>query len=193
MEKLGLLGGTFSPPHIAHSIIADSVREQLNLDKIIFIPSGNPPLKKSIPAHHRFEMAKLAFGSDKNFTVSDIEIQNQDEKSFTVDTLQKLNEIYHNDALLYLIIGIDKLIELPKWKEPEKLFDLGKVIVLNRPGYFGDNSIRFYDKVNFVNVPFLEISSSMIREKINKGDSIKYLVTEDVENYIVRNNLYGQN
>ncbi len=82
MKKIGIFGGTFNPPHIAHSIVAESVREQLLLDKILFIPSGNPPLKESISAEHRLNMARLAFGNNRNFEVSDIELQKGARKIF---------------------------------------------------------------------------------------------------------------
>ncbi len=192
MKRYGILGGSFNPPHIAHSIVADSVREQLNLDKLIFIPSGNHPLKKSISAHHRFAMSQLAFGDNKNFEVSDIEIKNPDEKSFTVNTLRMLNEKYNKEETkFYLIIGVDNLIELPKWKDPEKLFELSEIIVINRPGYDPqDSRPEFFDKVSFVTVPFLEISSTMIRKKVAEGSSIRYVTSEKVEEYIYKNNLY---
>ena len=162
MKKYGIFGGTFNPPHIAHSIVAENVRQQLNLDKIIFIPSGNPPLKNSIPAEHRLAMAKLAFGNNKNFEVSEIEIDRPDKKSFTVNTLQMLQKKYINDQVeLFLIVGIDNLIDFPKWKEPEKLFELSEVVVINRPNFSDtDSKIEFSSKVKFVTVPFLEISSS---------------------------------
>ncbi|MEO8209287.1 MAG: nicotinate-nucleotide adenylyltransferase [bacterium] len=192
MKKYGILGGTFNPPHIAHSIVADTVREELELDKIIFIPSGNPPLKESISAEHRLAMASLAFESNSNFEVSDIEIQNAKEKSYSVNTLQKLKKLYKKEeSVLYFIIGVDNLLELHRWKEPDKLFELSEVIVINRPNYSVDISkTKFADKVEFVNVPFLEISSSMIRDYVSIGRSIKYLVCRKVEDYINNNNLY---
>jgi len=192
LKRIGIFGGTFNPPHIAHSIVAESVREQLMLDKILFIPSGNPPLKESIPAIHRLNMTRLAFGSDRNFKVSDIEFQNVKEKSFTVNTLNKLHEISKNDPVkFYLIIGVDNLIELPLWKEPEKLFEMSEVVVINRPGFeLYESKTKFADKVKFVTVPYLEISSSMIRSHVLKGRSVKYFICEEVESYIERNNLY---
>lgn len=192
MKKYGIFGGSFNPPHIAHSIVANSVMEQLQLDKIIFIPSGNHPLKKSIPTEHRYAMSRIAFGGNKNFEVSDIEVCNPGEKSFTVNTLQKLNENYKNENVkLYLIIGVDNLLELQKWKEPEKLFELSEVVVINRPDYSARNSRSEYsDKVNFVTVPYLEISSSMIRQLISLKRSVRYLVSEGVQEYIFNNKLY---
>ena len=197
MKRYGIFGGAFNPPHIAHSIIAEDVRQQLHLDRIIFIPTGNPPLKNNddIPsAEIRLEMAKLAFGSDPNFEVNDIEAVKPAEsgKTYTIDTMRYLYNLYKNDSVkLHLIIGIDNLIDFPKWKDPHKLFALSEVIVMNRPGYLvQDAKPEFSEKVRFINIPMLEVSSTRIREMVKKGMSIKYLVTPGVEEYIVKNNLY---
>jgi nicotinate-nucleotide adenylyltransferase len=192
LNRYGIFGGTFNPPHIAHSIVAESVMQQLKLEKIIFIPSGNPPLKESINALHRLAMASLAFSGNPGFEVSDIEFENPEEKSYTVNTLKKMNDIYGKEKVkLYLIIGIDNLIDLPKWKEPEKLFDLSEVVVINRPNYSIEKSkTKFAEKVTYANVPFLEISSSAVREYVKEGRSIKYMVCDEVEEYIRKNNLY---
>ena len=195
MRRYGIFGGTFNPPHIGHSIFAENVREQLHLDKIIFIPSGNPPLKKGIEiieAKHRLRMAEIAFERDENFEVSNIEIKNTSEKSYTINTLIKLKELYQADSVkLFLILGIDNLISFPEWKEPEKLFSLSEVIIINRPGYFIKDAVPEYTKkVKFLDVPNLDISSSMIRDYIAHKKSIKYLVLPEVEKYIKDNNLY---
>ena len=192
MKRIGIFGGTFNPPHIAHSIVAESVRAQLILDKIIFIPSGNPPLKESIPAEDRLAMANLAFGDDINFEISDIEIRDITEKSYTVDTLKKLRIKYEGERIkLFLIIGADNLLDLPRWKDPEQLFQLAEIVVINRPGFDPKNSKQeFYDKAKFIDVPYLEISSSMIREYVKIGRPVKYLVTKEVEEYIEDNKLY---
>ena len=194
MNKYGIFGGTFNPPHIAHSIVADNVRQQLNLDKIIFIPSGNPPLKESIPAEQRLAMAKLAFGNDRNFEVSEIEIEDAGDKTYTVDTLRKLKNKYVNtETELYLIIGMDNLIDLPNWKDPEKLFELAKIIVINRPENNKDDARKdLREKALFVDVPDLEISSRIIRRNISEGKSVKYLVCDAVEEYIEKNGLYKE-
>ncbi len=192
MKRIGIFGGTFNPPHIAHSIVAESVRAQLILDKIIFIPSGNPPLKESIPAEDRLAMANLAFGEDINFEISDIEIRDVSEKSFTVNTLRKLKMNFKGERIkLFLIIGADNLLDLPRWKDPELLFEMAEIIVINRPGFDPEDSKpEFLEKVKFINVPFLEISSSMIREYVRIGRPVKYLVTKEVEEYIEEKNLY---
>jgi nicotinate-nucleotide adenylyltransferase len=195
MKRYGIFGGSFNPPHIAHSILAEDVREQMHLDKIIFIPTGNHALKNnldSIDPVHRYNMAKLAFEKDANFEVSDIEISNLKEKSYTVDTLIKLKEKYKDDFVkLYLILGIDTLIEFPKWKDPNKLFLLSEIVIINRPNlYVQDVHPDFSNRVKYLSVPMLEISSSMIREYMSQNKSIKYLVDKDVFEYIQTHNLY---
>lgn len=192
MKKYGIFGGTFNPPHIAHSILGENLREQMDLDKMIFIPSGNPPLKISIPSYHRLAMARLAFSDNQYFEVSDIEIKDQEVKSYTVNTLSKLFQMYENDNVkLLLLIGADNFINLDKWKDPERLFEFAEVIVLNRPdNNINDHTSGFKDKVKFIDTPLLEISSSMIRERILKGLSVKYLIDEKVEDYIIKNGLY---
>ena len=195
MKRYGIFGGSFNPPHVAHSILAEDVREQMHLDKIIFIPTGNHVLKnnlETIDPMHRLNMAKLAFEKDEHFEVSDIEMQNLVEKSYTVDTLIKLKEKYKNDFVkLYLILGIDALVEFPKWKDPHKLFLLSEVVILNRPNIFvQDVHPDFSSRVKYLSVPMLEISSSMIREYIQEKKSIKYLVDKDVQDYISTHNLY---
>ncbi len=195
MKRIGIFGGTFNPPHIAHSIIAEDIREQFTLDKIIFIPSGVPPLKDenvTITANHRLNMARVAFGNNSNFEVSDIEMKNSPGKSYTVDTLLRLKENYKKDEVkLYLIIGIDNLIDFPKWKNPEKLFLLSEVIVVNRPFYTVQEAKPEYSsRVTFAKVPSLEISSVMIRNLVKNNKSIRYLVHPEVEKYIFENKLY---
>lgn len=194
MKKIGIFGGTFNPPHIAHLIHSEIVRTQVTLDKIIFIPSGNPPLKESgiLDSLHRLKMTKIAFESDENFLVSDIEITDSADKSYTIDTLHKFRKLYNkSDIKLYLIIGLDNLIDFPKWKSPEKIFTLSEVLVMNRPGYsVNDVPDEFSKKVTYISVPSLEISSTMIRERIKAGKSVKYLVTEPVLKYINENKLY---
>jgi len=199
LKRYGIFGGTFNPPHIGHSILAENMREQLSLDKVIFIPSGVPPLKESkdvLSAEHRLKMTKIAYERDPNFEVCDIEIADtlSGKKSYTVDTIKKLYDLYKNDFVkLYLIIGIDNLIDFPKWKDPHKLFALSEVIVMNRPGFLvQDVSAEFSGKVKYASVPLLEISSTKIREYASAGRSIKYLVFPEIEQYIAENELYNK-
>ncbi len=197
MKRYGILGGSFNPPHIGHSILAENVREQLFLDRVVFVPSGRHALKDGdtlISAEHRLSMANIAFGGNDSFEVSDIEIEKSKTgvTNYTVDTLMSLYDRYKNDFIkLYLIIGIDNLIEFPKWKNPDKLFALSEVIVMNRPGFLvQDVDIEYSRKARYLSVPMLDISSTDIRNRIKSGKSVKYLIDEKVEKYILVNGLY---
>ena len=197
MKRYGIYGGNFNPPHIGHSILAENVREQLSLDKVIFIPSGKHALKDEITlleAEHRLNMARLAFESDPHFEVSDIEIQKakQGITNYTIDTLIDLYDQYKDDFIkIYLIVGIDNLIEFPKWKNPNKLFLISEVIVMNRPGYLvQDVDDEFSRKARYLSVPMLEISSTDIRHRIRENKSVKYLLKPEVEEYVINNKLF---
>lgn len=195
MKRIGIFGGTFNPPHIAHNIVITNVLEQASLDKVLIIPSAIPPLKGAVdvaPPLHRYNMCNLAFGLDKYFEVSDVEIKQEATISYTVDTLLNLRKLYNpNTTKFYLIIGIDQLLILDKWKTPEKLFLLSEVLVINRPGFLIHNAEKKYlERVKLLSVPNIDISSTMIREYLKKGRSIKYLVLPDVEKYIYENSLY---
>lgn len=195
MRRIGIFGGTFNPPHIAHSIVATNVREQVSLDKVLIVPAAVPPLKDTtdvVLPLHRYNMCKLAFGTDEYFEVSDIEINQKPTVSYTVDTLLKLRDLYGpNTVKFYLIIGIDQLLVFDQWKTPEKLFLLSEVLVINRPGFLIHRAEKKYlEKVKLLSVPNIDISSTMIREYLRRGRSIKYLVLPKVEKYIRENNLY---
>jgi nicotinate-nucleotide adenylyltransferase len=197
MKRYGIYGGSFNPPHIGHSILAENVREQLSLDKVIFIPSGKHALKDEVSikdAEHRLNMAKLAFEGDPHFEVSDIEIEKAKNgiTNYTVDTLIELYDLYKEDFIkIYLIVGIDNLIEFPKWKNPNKLFLISEVIVMNRPGYLvQDVDDEFSRKARYLSVPMLEISSTDIRHRIRENKSVKYLLKPEVEEYVINNKLF---
>jgi len=133
--RLGILGGTFNPIHFGHLRAAEEARERGNLDKVIFMPSGNPPLKivDLIDASHRYAMARLATASNVNFVVSDLEIR-QIEKSYTVNTIQRLCEIYLGDELFF-ILGIDAFLDIPNWWQPDVLTGMVDFILVTRPGF----------------------------------------------------------
>lgn len=206
--RLGILGGTFNPIHFGHLRAAEDAREKGNLDKVIFIPAGNPPIKISdlSDASHRYEMTRIAISSNKNFEISDIEIQ-QKEKSYAINTIKILRKIYPNDELFF-ILGIDAFLDLPNWWQPERIVEEIDFIIVSRPGYelseifkspyvkkdtktLSDflilNSGR---KVFPIQITQMGISSTEIRNIIKKGMSIKYLLPESVEHYIYKNNLF---
>jgi len=198
LKRIGVFGGAFNPVHIAHLIIAEDVRQQMHLDKVLFIPYAKPPHKDYdglVDAEARLHMIRLAISDNPFFEASDMEIKRGlNSVTYTVDTLIELREHYKNEQVkLYLIIGTDNLIDLHTWKDPGKLFLLSEVVVLNRPGYLIQNvNNDFNRQVIFVPAPNLDISATDIRFKVKEKKSIKYLVPKAVEEFIKNNKLYLQ-
>jgi nicotinate-nucleotide adenylyltransferase len=198
MKRIGVFGGAFNPVHTAHLIIAEDVRQQMHLNKVLFIPYAKPPHKEHgelSDAEIRLHMINLAISDNPFFESSDMEIKRgKNSVTYTVDTLLELREQYKNEQVkLYLIIGIDNLIDLHTWKDPGKLFLLSEVVVLNRPGYLIQNVQNDYNRqVIFIPAPNLDISATDIRFKIKENKSIKYLVPKAVEEFIKNNKLYLQ-
>lgn len=196
MKRLGIFGGTFDPVHNGHLIMAENVKDQMHLDEVLFIPSRIPPLKdvdNVSESFHRVNMLKLAIADNDAFSFSDVELHMPGtEPNYTVKTLLKLREVYPKDEVkFYLVIGMDQLINLHKWKDPGKLFLLSEVIVINRPGYLIQQVENEFSRQGiFVPVPNIDISATDIRFRINEKRSIKYLVPAAVENYIYENKLY---
>lgn len=195
MKRIGIFGGTFNPPHLAHSRLAEEVRKSLKLDKIIIVPSAVPPLKSGkevIEIKHRLAMAEIAFGENPGFEISDIEIKRNKTKSYTIDTLIKLNKKIRDDSVkFYLILGTDSLIDFPKWKTPERLFDYAEVVAINRPGYKkSDIKPEYSERVLFIKVKPMNISSTKIREYVRSNKPIGSLVLPEIEKYIEQNKLY---
>jgi nicotinate-nucleotide adenylyltransferase len=191
-KKLGILGGTFDPIHVGHLVLAEQVREKLQLEQVIFIPCASPPHKTGhelSPAAQRFEMTELALKGNARLSVSDIELK-REGLSYTVETLRKLRE-RHKDSEIYFLTGSDVLDEITTWREPEEIYRLAKIVIGVRPGFDQfDPQDRFAKKSVIVRITGVDVSSTEIREKVRKGESIKYLVPSDVEEYIKRENLY---
>ncbi|HLX11708.1 MAG TPA: nicotinate-nucleotide adenylyltransferase [Bacteroidota bacterium] len=190
--KLGIFGGSFNPPHNGHLIVAQSVQDQLKLDKIVFVPCASPPHKlnaRLAPADSRLAMTAMAVQGNGRFEASDAEVR-RGGVSYTVDTLKYFLEIYSR-AELFLIIGIDNYLEFHTWRSPEEIMDLAELVVMNREGYTNDLPSRAATKrVRFVDVPSIGISGTMIRLHVRTGRQIRYLVPADVENYIKNYHLY---
>jgi nicotinate-nucleotide adenylyltransferase len=190
MEKIAILGGSFNPIHIGHLILANTVCEEFNLDKIIFVPCYIQPLKSNkdfASAEDRLAMIKLAIQNNPKFELSDIEIKRKG-KSYTVDTLKYFKQKYDD---LYFVIGADNIKDFHRWKEPDTILKLAKLIVTNRGGIERKIPKRLRGKKIFVcKIPDIEISSTLIRNNIRSNKSIKYLVPEKVEKYIIKNKLY---
>ena len=194
MNRLGMLGGTFNPIHVAHLLIAEQVAEAYRLDKVLFIPAHVPPHKDSpeiAPAADRYRMTVLATESNPRFEVSRIELD-RPGSSFTKDTLQELVKTNPGTELFY-IIGSDAVAEFSTWREPELVVKLARLLVAMRPGYdLTQLEDRFRNSVEIVPVSGLDISSTEIRRRVREGFSIRYLVPEKVEQYIRRRTLYQE-
>ena len=191
-KKVGILGGTFDPIHMGHLVLAEQVREKFQLERVIFIPCASPPHKteqKLSPADDRFEMTKLALEGNPYFFVSDIELK-REGLSYTVETLRELKEFYR-DSEIYFLTGSDVLDEITTWKDPEEIYKLAKIVIGVRPGFDKfDHEDHFAKTSIIINITGIDISSTQIREKVRKGESIKYLVPPKVEEYIKNRNLY---
>jgi nicotinate-nucleotide adenylyltransferase len=210
--RTALFGGTLNPVHYGHLRIAEEARELFRLEKVVFIPSFSPPLKSVgiAEAGHRVEMVKLAIDTNPYFVYSDIECR-RGGKSYTVDTLEEMKRLRPEEEYLFLL-GIDAFLDLPNWFRPERLIELCDFIVINRPP-FGEGEIMrspYIDRFEELNsesgfsvislrsgrvvyllrsVP-IEISASDIRRRIRENLSIKYLLPESVESYIMSSNIY---
>ena len=177
--KICLFGGTFDPPHIGHLLIAQTVYEAENFDKILFIPAYAPPHKNSVtPMKHRIEMVKIAISDNPNFEYSDVDIVRKGI-SYTIDSIVDIKRNYKltNDEIYYLI-GSDSLIDFKNWKDSKEILDECNVIVAIRPGFRpSDIPHWILQKVHFANIPRFELSSSKIRSRWVKDLTIRYMVT----------------
>jgi nicotinate-nucleotide adenylyltransferase len=197
--RLGLFGGTFDPIHKGHIAVAETVLQKVNLAKIIFIPAGKPWLKegsKITSAEHRLKMVELAISGIPHFEISSIEIE-RPGSTYTVDTLTEL--LLKNKIIteLYVIMGQDSLEDFPRWKDPARLLQLCYLVVVPRPGYSLPN-IQVMEKelpdlnrrLIMLSSPEIEISSSNIRQRIERGLPFEHLVPKSVGEYIKQNRLY---
>jgi nicotinate-nucleotide adenylyltransferase len=189
--NIGIFGGTFSPPHIGHLIAAEYVRSELALDKVIFVPAAIPPHKLReviVPVEHRVAMLRLALSQNPHFDISEIEIE-RGGVSFTVETLRHLKE--ELGAELFLLIGMDNLVEFHTWKSPERILQLATVVVMTRPGFrSADVPREMKNRVTMCLVPEIGIASREVRRRVRDGKSVRYLVTDSVAEYIRQHKLY---
>ena len=190
--RLGIFGGTFNPPHLGHLIVAESVREQLQLDKVLFVPSATPPHKhypSLAPAQMRLQMTSVAVQENRGFEASAIEVE-RGGTSYSVDTLDQLRK-EHPKASLFLLIGSDNLLEFESWKSPLEILEKADLVVMTRPGFrMEESKNEFARRAVFVNVPAIGISGTDIRRRVKLGRSIRYLVPPAIEEIILRRHLY---
>jgi nicotinate-nucleotide adenylyltransferase len=195
--RLGILGGTFNPPHLGHLVCAQEAYIQLELQRVILIPARQPPhklLDEEPGAEHRLELCRLAVEGDPRFEVSELEL-NREGPSYTVDTLSSLRSSAP-DTDLYLILGGDIAAGLPEWHEPERVLSLATVAIAKRrgtPGKVVERSLARVeggDRARFFHMPPIGVSSTFIRERVRAGQSIRYLVPDKVASYIEDKGLY---
>lgn len=192
------MGGTFNPIHLAHLYIAYEAKEQLNLDKVIFMPAGNPPHKKNtiIDAKFRYEMVRKAIEGYEGFEINSYEIE-KNGYSYTYETLQYLKK-QEDNVEVFFIAGADSLMAIEKWSNTDLVLNNCTFVAFNRGEY--NKSIleeqkykleKKYDaKIVILNVTDIDISSSMIRERIANGKRVDFFLPEEVKKYISENKLY---
>jgi nicotinate-nucleotide adenylyltransferase len=189
--KIGVLGGTFDPIHNAHLLLAEQAREQLDLNKVLLIPAGDPwrkAFRQVVAAAHRLAMTQLAVKDDPGFVVDDCEVS-RDGPTYTADTLRELHRLHAKDEL-FLLLGEDALADLPFWREPEAIAEEANIVVAPRGGVVLPALPFDADRVIRIKMPFMEISSTDIRERAKAGRSLRYLVPDAVAAYIRDHKLY---
>ena len=220
--RLGLLGGSFNPVHRCHLSIAQSARHLLQLDQVLFIPTGDPPHKQPgtlAAAQHRYRMVQLAIQDERAFALTDIEIR-RSGKSYSIDTVRALQEEYGPNTALFFIIGLDAFLDLPSWKDATHLLALCHFVVISRPTTTflsvaalplfpeipkdellaldagqverADVPLRNGRTVTFLRLPPCESSASDIRARVANGRPLANLLPPLVESYILREGLYRE-
>ncbi len=198
MTAVGILGGTFNPPHLAHMVCASEARAQLALERVVLVPTSVPPHKPMDDEPgplHRLEMCRLALGEHRDWlSVSTIEID-RDGPSYTVDTLREIHATHPGDELTF-IVGGDMAWSLPDWHQPEAILELATVAVAERAGARREEvrarlaGMAGAARISYIDVPRLDISSSALRRRVREGRPIDYLVADAVADYIDQRRLY---
>ncbi|MED4969612.1 nicotinate-nucleotide adenylyltransferase [Geobacillus sp. NFOSA3] len=188
MRKIGIFGGTFDPPHYGHLLMANEVLHALQLSEIWFMPNRIPPHKQHeqvTKSEDRLRMLELAIADHPRFHIETIELE-REGPSYTYDTIRQLLSM-HPDHEFYFIIGADMVEYLPHWYKIAELIQLVTFVGVKRPGFSTETSYPIME----VEVPQFAVSSSMIRDRVRKGQTIRYLVPECVRLYIEERKLYG--
>lgn len=189
MPRLGILGGTFDPPHNGHMAIAAAALKECRLDKVIFIPAKYPPHKPAgeiSSESDRLNMLKLAVDDRSEFEISDLELK-RDGISYTIDTLREVKKLFGRFEILF-IIGADNIAEMEGWYRPEAILDSATVVAFNRPGF--EPAGKYKSRIKMLGMPPVDISSTEIRNKIKTGEDVAGLLPGAVLDYIEKNGLY---
>ena len=198
-KKIGIMGGTFNPIHLGHLVMAEQAYEQFSLDNVMFLPSKKPPHKKYseiVSENHRTNMILKAIDGNAHFFLSTMELD-REGVTYTIDTMKQLKKENPQNQYSF-IIGADSLFQLQEWNRAEELMGMTEFLVATRDhhtyeemgSYVRKLEEKYKARVQFIKIPTIEISSSDIRERIKQGKSIKYLVSEQVEEYIKEHNIY---
>ena len=193
-RQIGIYGGSFNPPHIAHLIIAETIRDQFGLDLIFWVPNYTAPHKSPkefAKASHRLQMTRLTVQSNDAFVVSSLEID-RGGISYTVDTVNHLQRS-HPDDIFHFLMGEDSLNDFMQWRSPEQIINRVPLIVYKRfPSRTSTSEVEslYPNRIAFADAPLLEISSSTIRRRIQAHQSVRYLLPNSVLSYIQLHNLY---
>ena len=191
MKKYGIMGGTFNPIHLAHLYIAYEAKEQLNLDKVIFMPAGNPPHKKDtvIDAKFRYEMVRKAIEGYEGFEINSYEIE-KNGYSYTYETLNVLKEV---NLKLYFIAGADSLMDIEKWKNTKEVLNNCTFVVFNRETLKSQKEYlenKYQAEIVLLDIMSIDISSTIIRKRIKEEKRVDFFLPNKVLEYINYNNLY---
>ena len=199
--RIGLFGGSFNPIHFGHLIVARALRERLNLNQVIFLPSRRPPHKNVMmlaESQHRGEMVRLAIGGEEGFAFDNFDLA-REGPCYTIETVAHFREQFPS-AELYWFIGADSFMDLPTWHRASELVSKCSIVTAARSGKipvnrseleqaFGqEQTTRLFDGV--IQTPVIDISSTDIRNRVATGRSIRYLVPEEVRKYIEKHRLY---
>jgi nicotinate-nucleotide adenylyltransferase len=198
-RRIGILGGTFDPPHVGHLWLATLAADAMGLDRVLFMPAAQPPHKQDAgvtSASDRLLMTRLAIAGNDAFELTLIEME-RSGPSYTIDSVVELRRLYGDEAELYLLMATDSLAQIDTWRQPDQLLERIEWVVGPRPGVglpdpaslegrFGVNASR----IHLLDGPSLDISSTQVRERVAAGHAIRYLVPRGVEELIVDRGLY---
>jgi nicotinate-nucleotide adenylyltransferase len=200
LQRIGVIGGTFDPIHYGHLAAAEEARVRVNLEKVLFVVALLPPHKLDedvTPVEHRLAMVRLGIASNPHFEISLVDVD-RPGPSFTVDTISMLQEQWGPDTELFFVMGLDSLVEVPTWHQPERLIRLCHLVAVSRPRFEVDlrqleaSVPGISSRVEIIDMPEVDISSSDLQRRVKEGLPIKYQVPEEVERYIIEHHLYEQ-
>ena len=197
--RLGIMGGTFDPIHNGHLVAAEQAYDDLSLDVVVFMPAGRPAFKQNkgvTMGEDRYSMTLLATSDNPHFVASRFEVD-YEGITYTADTLRRLRKVYPSNVEFFFITGADAIADIVTWKDAQTVAELAHFVAATRPGYelsraqkvIADSPYDF--KVTYLEVPALAISSSYLRSRVQKGQSLRYLTPDSVTGYIHKHGLYG--